>query len=148
MRLKTGATGAAHVADAVESAKAGGLRYVTDQSPGFSRQRSGNVFRYFNAKRKELREPTHLARIKSLVIPPAWRDVWICPIPNGHLQAVGTDSAGRRQYLYHQAWRARRDQEKFDSMLAFARALPGLRERAAAHLGEDGLTRERVLACA
>ena len=89
-----------------------------------------------------------LARVRALVIPPAWRDVWICPIANGHLQAVGTDTAGRRQYRYHEAWRTRRDQEKFDHMLAFGRALPRLRELATAHLAGEGLTRERVLACA
>jgi DNA topoisomerase IB len=95
-----------------------------------------------------VRDPELLARIRALVIPPAWRDVWICPIANGHLQAVGTDAAGRRQYLYHDAWRTRRDQVKFDHMLEFARTLPRLRERAAAHLAEEGLTRNRVLACA
>ena len=89
-----------------------------------------------------------LERIRELVIPPAWEDVWICPYPYGHIQAVGTDAAGRRQYVYHQRWRDRRDAEKFDEMIRFARALPGLREAAAGHLRRRGLTRERVLACA
>jgi DNA topoisomerase I len=86
-----------------------------------------------------------LDRIASLAIPPAWTDVWICRYPNGHLQAVGVDSAGRRQYLYHQVWRERRDRQKFDSMLAFARALPRLRRASAQVLGEPGLPKERIL---
>lgn len=89
-----------------------------------------------------------LARIRSLAIPPAWTDVWICPWPNGHIQAMGTDAKGRRQYRYHEAWRARRDAEKFDHMLVFAQALPRLREVVSGHLAEDGLTRNRVLASA
>jgi DNA topoisomerase IB len=89
-----------------------------------------------------------LERIRELVIPPAWEHVWICPYPYGHIQAVGTDAAGRRQYVYHQRWRDRRDAEKFDEMIRFARALPGVREAAARHLRRRGLTRERVLACA
>ena len=96
-----------------------------------------------------VRDPGTLQRIADLVIPPAWQDVWICPFPNGHLQAVGTDARGRRQYRYHDAWRQRRDVEKFDKMLEFARALPAARKRIAAALGSsDELTRERVLACA
>ncbi len=89
-----------------------------------------------------------LERIRELAIPPAWEDVWICPYPYGHIQAVSTDAAGRRQYVYHQRWRDRRDGEKFDEMMRFARALPGLREAAARHVRRRDLTRERVLACA
>jgi DNA topoisomerase IB len=89
-----------------------------------------------------------LDRIRALVIPPAWTDVWICPHPMGHNQAVGIDARGRKQYRYHDDWRRRRDAEKFDHMLEFAAALPRIREQAAAHLAEDGLTRDRVLACA
>ena len=88
-----------------------------------------------------------LERIRGLVIPPAWENVWICPHPFGHIQAVGTDAAGRRQYLYHSRWRLRRDQEKFDEMIRFARALPALRETSAKHLRRRKLDRERVLAC-
>jgi DNA topoisomerase-1 len=124
------------------------IRRVDCSGPGIVRLRRGRGFAYVGVDGQPLRDPEALARIRALVIPPAWRDVWICPLPNGHLQAVGTDSAGRRQYLYHEAWRTRRDQEKFDHMLEFARALPGLRERAAAHLASDGMSRERVLACA
>ena len=100
----------------------------------------------FNGSR--IQEPEVLQRIKDLVIPPAWTDVWICPYENGHLQALGTDAAGRRQYLYHPAWRARRDSEKFGRMVEFARRLPGLRRTAMEHLAREGLPRERVLACA
>jgi DNA topoisomerase I len=123
-------------------------RRVDCSWPGLRRVRRGRGFSYLGVDGEPIRDPAVLARIRALVIPPAWRDVWICPIANGHLQAVGTDAAGRRQYLYHEAWRTRRDQEKFDHMLVFARALPRLRERATAHLGGEGLTRERVLACA
>jgi DNA topoisomerase-1 len=123
-------------------------RRVDCSAPGIRRARRGRGFSYVGVDGQPVRDPELLARIHALVIPPAWRDVWICPIANGHLQAVGTDAAGRRQYLYHEAWRTRRDQEKFDHMLEFAHVLPSLRERAAAHLGGEGLTRERVLACA
>ena len=87
-------------------------------------------------------------RIRELGIPPAWKDVWICPDPRGHLQATGTDAAGRKQYLYHDAWRTRRDAEKFDDMVRFAHALPALRDHVEARLDGDELSRERVLACA
>jgi DNA topoisomerase-1 len=124
------------------------IRRVDCSGPGILRSRRGRGFAYVGMDGQPVRDPEALARIRALVIPPAWRDVWICPLPTGHLQAVGTDAAGRRQYLYHEAWRTRRDQEKFDHMLEFARALPGLREQAATHLAEEGMTRERVLACA
>jgi DNA topoisomerase IB len=88
-----------------------------------------------------------LGRIAELAIPPAWKDVWVCPYPMGHLQATGVDARGRKQYIYHRRWRERRDQQKFDSMLDFARALPGMRRRVAKHLTDPGLTRRRVLAC-
>jgi len=95
-----------------------------------------------------VRDPGTLARIRSLVIPPAWQDVWICPDPAGHIQATGTDAAGRRQYRYHDLWREQRDQEKHDRMLEFGAALPRMREVIGRHLGERGLVRERVLAAA
>jgi DNA topoisomerase IB len=93
-------------------------------------------------------DPEVLGRIRELVIPPAWKDVWICPHPMGHIQAVGTDVAGRRQYLYHPQWRMRRDQEKFDRMLEFARKLPAMRDVAMGHLALKGMPRKRALACA
>jgi len=117
--------------------------------PGIARRRHGRGFSYTDPDGRPVRDPDTLARIKALGIPPAWRDVWICPRPNGHLQAVGVDAAGRRQYLYHEQWRIRRDQAKFDHMLEFARVLPDLREQAARQLREEaGPTRDLVLACA
>jgi DNA topoisomerase I len=124
------------------------LRRVDCRSPGFTRRPRGRGFAYYDAAGNLVTDPEVLDRIRALVIPPAWTDVWICPWPTGHLQAVGTDVKGRRQYLYHDAWRARRDQEKFDHMLAFARCLPRLRRACATRLEQEGLTGERVLACA
>ncbi len=124
------------------------LRRVDCRSPGLTRRRRGRGFAYYDADGNLLTDPVVIDRIRALVIPPAWTDVWICPWPTGHLQAVGTDAKGRRQYRYHDAWRTRRDQEKFDHMLAFARCLPQLRRVCTAHLEEEGLTCSRVLACA
>ena len=124
------------------------LRRVDCSSPGIVRRGRGRSFEFLDEEGERIDDEEVLERIRELVIPPAWRDVWICPYPYGHIQAVGTDAAGRRQYLYHALWRERRDQEKFDEMLRFARALPGLRRKAAKHLTQRGLTRERVLACA
>jgi DNA topoisomerase IB len=114
---------------------------------GIRRVRSGRGFRYLDADGRPIR-PEDLARIKNLVIPPAWIEVWICPWPNGHIQAVGFDAAGRRQYLYHPRWREKRDQEKHDHVLEFAAALPDARTIIAAELAGRGLTRSRVLAAA
>ena len=122
------------------------LQRVSSDVPGIVRLRHGRGFRYVDASGRAVRDAETLKRIRDLAIPPAWTDVWICPDPLGHLQAVGTDAAGRRQYRYHDAWRARRDVEKFDRMLAFAGALPSLRERVAQDLTRRGLPRERVLA--
>jgi DNA topoisomerase-1 len=116
--------------------------------PGISRRRRGRGFEYLDDEGRRITDPEDLARIRELGIPPAWEDVWICPNPRGHLQATGTDAAGRKQYLYHDAWRTRRDAEKFEDMVRFARALPDLRERVECDLEGDELTRERVLACA
>jgi DNA topoisomerase IB len=125
------------------------LRRSDCSGPGISRRRHGRGFTYAGADGERVTDAELLDRIRALGIPPAWRDVWICPDPRGHLQATGTDAAGRKQYLYHEAWRARRDQEKFDDMVRFAHALPALRERVAADLASgDDATRERVLACA
>jgi DNA topoisomerase IB len=116
--------------------------------PGFSRRRSGRGFRYLSPTGKPVHDPGTLRRIKALVIPPAWTDVWICPDPNGHIQAVGTDAAGRRQYRYHDDWRKERDEHKYDHVLEFGAALPRIREDIAARLAGRGLTRDRVLAAA
>ena len=125
------------------------LRRVTPGEVGLTRQRAGRGFTYRDADGRRITDPEVLERIRALVIPPAWQDVWICRDDRGHIQARGTDARGRRQYLYHPRWRARRDREKFDHMLGFARALPGLRQAVALELasGED-LGRPRVLACA
>ena len=118
-------------------------------APGITRRRRGRGFEYLDERGERITDEETIERIRGLVLPPAWRDVWICPDPRGHLQATGVDAAGRKQYRYHDAWRRRRDQEKFDAMLDFARALPAVRERIAAELqAGDDLTRERVLACA
>jgi DNA topoisomerase IB len=116
--------------------------------PGISRRRCGGGFRYFWPSSAPVRDPATLARIKALVIPPAWEQVWICPEPGGHIQAVGTDAAGRRQYLYHDRWRQEQDRRKFDRMLEFGRALLRIRETVLARLGTRGLHRDRVLAAA
>ena len=124
------------------------LRRADPSLPGFTRRRSGQGFVYLDEHGRRIKDSEVLDRIRALVIPPAWEEVWICPWPTGHLQAVGFDARGRRQYRYHDRWRARRDAEKFERMVAFARALPGLRERCRQLVAGDGLTRERVLACA
>ena len=125
----------------------GRLRRADPSLPGFTRRRAGKGFVYHDEAGKRIADIETLERIKALVIPPAWEDVWICPSPTGHLQAVGLDARGRRQYLYHERWRARRDAQKFEHMVDFARALPELRERCRELLDGEGLTRERVLAC-
>jgi DNA topoisomerase I len=124
------------------------LRRSDCSGPGIARRRRGRGFEYLDDEGARIADPEDLARIRELGIPPAWEDVWVCPDARGHLQATGTDAAGRKQYLYHPDWRTRRDAEKFDDMARFARALPALRERVEADLGGDQLTRTRVLACA
>jgi DNA topoisomerase-1 len=125
------------------------LRRVDCTGPGIRRRRHGRGFRYVDGDGARVEDPEVLARIHELVIPPAWEDVWICPYPGGHIQATGVDAAGRKQYLYHQRWRERRDMEKFDDMVAFARTLPRLRKRIDAELQRTGeLTFDRVCACA
>ena len=124
------------------------LRRVDCTGPGLRRRRHGRGFLYLDPDGKRIEEPEALQRIHELVIPPAWEDVWICPYPGGHIQATGIDAAGRKQYLYHPRWRARRDQRKFDDMIRFARLLPALRERVEEELGRGDMSREHVLACA
>jgi DNA topoisomerase I len=123
------------------------LRRVDCSGPGLTRRRRGRGFEYLDLNGERVQDPETLLRIKQLGIPPAWKNVWICADSNGHLQAVGTDAAGRKQYLYHEQWRSRRDAEKFDHMVEFARILPRMRETCGQHLALDGLERNRVLAC-
>jgi DNA topoisomerase I len=125
------------------------LRRADCSAPGLTRRKHGKGFIYLDGDGERVTEPEDLERFAELGIPPAWKDVWICPDTHGHLQATGIDAAGRKQYLYHPAWRTRRDSEKFEEMTRFARALPQLREHVEEQLtATDELTRERVLACA
>jgi DNA topoisomerase-1 len=133
-------------AESIEAAEEAGLRYVSDEQPGFSRQRNGEEFKYFDAKGKPIRDEQRLLRIKRLAIPPAWNDVWICPSANGHIQATGRDVRGRKQYRYHERWREIRDENKYDRMIVFGKALPKIRRRVQKDLDLSGLPRARVLA--
>ncbi|MDB5764548.1 MAG: topoisomerase, partial [Herminiimonas sp.] len=132
--------------DAPASARLVGLRYVTDDAPGIVRKALKSGFRYTDADGKPLRDETALARIKSLAIPPAWTDVWICLWENGHIQATGRDAKKRKQYRYHPRWRAVRDEAKYDRMINFGKALPAMRKQIDAALALPGLPREKVLA--
>jgi len=125
------------------------LRRSDPSAPGYMRVRHAHGFAYLDSSGSPIADPQTLARIHALVIPPAWRDVWICPDPLGHLQATGVDAAGRRQYLYHELWREQQDHVKFEHMEHFARALPEMRESLLATMGHGReLDRGRVLACA
>src|ERR687892_1319252 len=124
------------------------LRRVDCSGPGIRRRRRGKGFEYLDEEGNRITEPSVIDRIRELAIPPAWEDVWICPYPLGHIQATGTDAAGRKQYRYHDLWRERRDREKFESMTSFALALPRLRRRVAKDLAKPGMPRDKVLACA
>jgi DNA topoisomerase-1 len=124
------------------------LKRVDCSGPGIRRRRRGKGFEYLDEDGRRITEPSVLERIRELAIPPAWDEVWICPNPQGHIQATGIDDAGRKQYRYHDRWRERRDREKFESMTSFARALPRLRKRVARDLTLEGMPRDKVLACA
>jgi DNA topoisomerase I len=130
----------------VDSARAAGLRYTTDTSRGITRRKAGTGFTYLTPAGHVLRDPAELHRIRSLVIPPAWRDVWICPDVRGHLQATGRDARGRKQYRYHPRWREVRDETKYYRLIGFAQALPAVRRHTAADLRRSGLPKEKVLA--
>jgi DNA topoisomerase I len=127
-------------------ARHAGLRYVSDAEPGIHRLRAGRGFRYVGPDGESIRDPAELRRIRALVIPPAWTDVWICASPRGHIQATGRDARGRKQFRYHAAWQIARDETKYERMAAFGAALPGLRRRVAGDLARPGLPREKVLA--
>lgn len=124
-----------------------GYRKVDCSEPGITRRRRGRGFEYLKDGAR-VQDAETISRIRNLVIPPAWTDVWICDDPKGHIQAVGTDAAGRKQYIYHNAWRTRRDQQKFDRMVRFAEVLPRVRMITNDHLDRSGMPRERALACA
>ena len=131
--------------DSADAARSVGLRYTVDARPGIRRIRSGSGFRYVGANGRPVGSDER-RRIRSLVIPPAWTDVWICPDPRGHLQATGRDARRRKQYRYHPRWREVRDETKYHRLIGFAQALPAIRRRTTADLRRQGLTREKVLA--
>jgi DNA topoisomerase-1 len=132
----------------VDAARAAGLRYSTDETPGIHRKRAGRGFTYVDQHGRRVRGRATLARIRQLAIPPAWRDVWICGDPRGHLQATGRDARGRKVYRYHPEFRERREAAKFDQLIDFGRVLPRIRRRVARDLRRPGVPREKVLAAA
>jgi DNA topoisomerase-1 len=135
------------VTDPVDSARAAGLRYITDGGPGIRREpKPGGGFRYIGVDGRAIRRAGEIQRIAHLAVPPAWTDVWICPVANGHLQATGRDARGRKQYRYHKRWREARDATKYERILAFGAALPRIRARIDSDLRGPDLSRERVLA--
>ncbi|ACK50678.1 DNA topoisomerase [Methylocella silvestris BL2] len=134
------------VVDPREAAESAGLRYVSDSRPGISRRKSGKGFSYRHPGGGLVRDAATLKRIRSLAIPPAYADVWICPSPNGHIQATGRDARKRKQYRYHPAFRELRESAKYEHVMAFAKALPAIRRRVAADMSQRGLGREKVLA--
>ena len=134
------------VTDAEEAAAEAGLRYVSDDQPGYSRKRKGDEFEFFDMEGKPIRDEQRILRIKRLAIPPAWTDVWICPSPNCHIQATGRDARRRKQYRYHERWREVRDENKYDRMVLFGEALPKIRKRVDQDLSLPGLPRNKVLA--
>jgi len=132
--------------DPLAAARAASLRYINDATPGITRRRAGTGIAYRDPRGQLIRDRGVLARIRSLAVPPAWTDVWICPDPRGHIQAVGRDARGRKQYRYHPRWRSVRDEAKYGRMLLFARVLPRIRARVEADLALRGLPRQRILA--
>ena len=130
----------------VAAAEEAGLQYVSDERPGYRRKAKGKDFEYFETEGRPIRDEQRLLRIRRLAIPPAWTDVWICPSPNGHIQATGRDARRRKQYRYHERWREVRDENKFERLAHFAKALPNIRRRVAQDLKLPGLPREKVLA--
>src|SRR5437660_902691 len=138
--------GAKLVAEAMDAAEEAGLRYVSDDRVGYTRRANADEFDYFDSEDKPIRDDQRLLRLKRLAIPPAWTEVWICPSPNGHIQATGRDARRRKQYLYHERWREIRDETKYDRMLTFAGNLPKIRKRVRNDLKLRGLPREKVLA--
>jgi DNA topoisomerase-1 len=134
------------IIDPKDAAESAGLRYVSDTRPGIRRRKSGTGFTYLRADGSKLSERPILRRIKALAIPPAWTDVWICPVADGHIQATGRDAKGRKQYRYHPGFREVRESTKYEHVVAFADALPTIREKVREHMALRGLPREKVLA--
>jgi DNA topoisomerase-1 len=134
------------IVDPRDAAESAGLRYVSDGRPGIRRKKAGTGFSYGRADGSKLTEKDVLKRIKALVIPPAWTEVWICPFADGHLQATGRDAKGRKQYRYHPRFREVRESTKYEHVVAFADALPAIREKVQEHMALRGLRREKVLA--
>lgn len=134
------------IADSTRSAREAGLRYVLDAAPGISRIGQGRKARYVRPDGRVIRDQASLNRIRSLVIPPAWTDVWICSDPQGHLQATGRDARGRKQYRYHPRWNHVRNENKYDRLLSFGHALPRIRSRVTEDLRRSGLPRDKILA--
>jgi len=134
------------VTEPMQAAADAGLRYVSDDQPGYSRKRKGDEFEYFDMEGKPIRDEQRILRIKRLAIPPAWTDVWICPTANGHIQATGRDVRRRKQYRYHERWREIRDENKYEKMLLFGQALPKIRKRVKQDLDQPGLPQNKVLA--
>lgn len=132
--------------DPVEAAADAGLRYVSDDQPGYARKAKGDDFEYFDTEGKPIRDEQRLLRIKRLAIPPAYTGVWICPTPNGHLQATGRDARRRKQYRYHERWREMRDENKYERIAIFGQSLPKMRKRVSEDLSLPGLPRNKVLA--
>src|SRR5213592_4345386 len=137
---------AVFAAESAEAAEEAGLHYISDDQPGFSRRRKGEEFEYVDTKEKPIRDDQRLLRIKRLAIPPAWTDVWICPLPAGHIQATGRDARRRKQYRYHERWRELRDENKFGRLADFAQELPKIRRRVAQDMRLPGLPGQKVLA--
>ena len=134
------------ITDPAETAEEAGLRYVNDDQPGYSRKARGDDFEYFDSEGKAITDEQRILKIKRLAIPPAWTDVWICPSPNCHIQATGRDARRRKQYRYHERWREVRDENKYDRMVIFGKALPKIRRRVRHDLKLPGLPRNKVLA--
>src|SRR5947208_5885228 len=130
----------------MDAAEGAGLRYISDDRPGYTRKAKGDDFEWFDADGKPIRDEQRLLRIKRLAIPPAWTEVWVCPAPNCHLQATGRDARRRKQYLYHERWREVRDENKYDRIISFGKALSKIRKRVSQDLKLPGLPREKVLA--
>src|SRR6202040_3392306 len=133
------------VTEAAEVAEETGLRYVSDDQPGYTRKAKGDDFEYFDTEGKPIRDEERLLRIKRLAIPPAWTDVWICPSSNGHIQATGRDARRRKQYRYHDRWREVRDENKYEKTALFGAALPKIRKRVESDLKLPGMPRNKVI---